>query len=222
MAFGTNRKVFLYDYEKNIKNYIFKEDDNEEIIFGKNLSFNRLVLAIKPNKIKIYNINTIIIEEESNLNNDENSDCKKEMQIDFNCIYETNIELGEDYWKFYLEEIKDLYIICFFDKNEIYLMDIFSDKKEILYKYENENKINNNLNEKKNGITKIKYLGRDMICLLINNESINLLNIDMKIIVNKFINPSYGQISTFKKLHNDDIAFGQIKQENFYSIGILE
>ena len=71
------------------------------------------------------------------------------MQIDFNCIYETNIELGEDYWKFYLEEIKDLYIICFFDKNEIYLMDIFSDKKEILYKYENENKINNNLNEKK-------------------------------------------------------------------------
>ena len=222
LAFGTNRKVFLYDYEKNIKNYIFTEDYNEEIIFGKNLSFNRLVLAIKPNKIKIYNINTIIIEEESNLNNDENNDGKKEIQIDFNCIYETNIELGEDYWKFYLEEIKDLYIICFFDKNEIYLMDIFSDKKEILYKYENENKINNNLNEKKNGITKIKYLGRDMICLLINNESINLLNIDMKIIVNKFINPSYGQISTFKKLHNDDIAFGQIKQENFYSIGILE
>ena len=85
----------------------------------------------------------------------------------------------------------------------------------LLYKYD---KININ----KKGITKIKYISRDKICLLINNESLNLLDINKKVIVTTFINPTYGQISTFKKLHNDDIAFGQIKQENFYSIGILE
>ena len=208
LSFGTNNKVYLYDYEKKIKNYIFTEDDNEEIIFGKCISFNRLALAIKTNKLKIYNINTIIEEDEYDKD-------KKEFKIDFNCVYETNFEFGDDYWKFYLEELNDLYIICFFDKNEVYLLDIFSDKKELLYKYD---KININ----KKGITKIKYISRDKICLLINNESLNLLDINKKVIVTTFINPTYGQISTFKKLHNDDIAFGQIKQENFYSIGILE
>ena len=123
--------------------------------------------------------------------------------------------MGEDYWKFYIEELSDLYILCFFDKNEIYLLDIFSDKKDILFKYD---KIDN----KKKGITKIKYIGKNKICILLNNESLNLFDIDKKIIVTNFINPTYGQISTFKKLHNEDIAFGQIKQEHFYSIGILE
>ena len=208
LSFGTNNKVYLYDYEKKIKNYIFTEDDNEEIIFGKCISFNRLALAIKTNKLKIYNINTIIEEDEYDKD-------KKEFKIDFNCVYETSFEFGDDYWKFYLEELNDLYIICFFDKNEVYLLDIFSDKKELLYKYD---KITTN----KKGITKIKYISRDKICLLINNESLNLLDINKKVIVTTFINPTYGQISTFKKLHNDDIAFGQIKQENFYSIGILE
>ena len=208
MAFGTNTKVYLYDYENKIKNYIFTEDDNEEIVFGKSISFNRLILGIKPNKIKIYNINNIIEEDE------EDKD-KKELKLDFKCVYETCIDLGEDYWKFYMEELSDLYLISFFDKNEIYLIDIFSDKKELLYKYEN---INNN----KKGITKIKYISKDIICLLLNNESLNLFDINKKIIVSTFINSTYGQISTFKKLHNDDIAFGQIKQENFYSIGILE
>ena len=208
MAFGTNTKVYLYDYENKIKNYIFTEDDNEEIVFGKSISFNRLILGIKPNKIKIYNINNIIEEDE------EDKD-KKELKLDFKCVYETSIDLGEDYWKFYMEELSDLYLISFFDKNEIYLINIFSDKKELLYKYEN---INNN----KKGITKIKYISKDIICLLLNNESLNLFDINKKIIVSTFINSTYGQISTFKKLHNDDIAFGQIKQENFYSIGILE
>ena len=114
-----------------------------------------------------------------------------------------------------MEELSDLYLISFFDKNEIYLIDIFSDKKELLYKYD---KININ----KKGITKIKYISKDIICLLLNNESLNLFDINKKVIVSTFINSTYGQISTFKKLHNDDIAFGQIKQENFYSIGILE
>ena len=208
LAFGTSNKVYLYDYDKKIKNYIFTEDDNEEIIFGKSISFNRLVLALNSNQIKIYNINTIIEEDEYDKD-------KKELKIDFKCVYETKIDFGEDYWKFYVEELNDLYIICFFDKNEIYLLDIFSDKKELLYKYEK-----NKNNDK--GITKLKYLGKDKLCLLINNESLNLFDIDKKIIVTKFINPFYGQISTFKKLHNLDIAFGQIKQENFYSIGILE
>ena len=121
----------------------------------------------------------------------------------------------------YLEEINDMYLIGFFDKNEVYLIDIFSDDKEILYKY-NEDKVNVDKNKRKIGITKIKYLGKNKICLLINNESLNLFDIDKKIIVTTFTNQSYGQISTFKKLHNGDIAFGQIKQEYFYSIGILE
>ena len=211
LAFGTSNKVYLYDYINNIKNYIFTEDNNEEIIFGKCISFNRLILVFNSNKIKIYNIST---EEEINEEED-----KKEIKIDFNCAYETNIELGEDYWKFYLEELNDLYIICYFDKNEIFLLDIFSDKKELLYKYD----INININKnKKKGITKMKYMGKNLICLLLNNESLNLFDINKKIIVTTFINPTYGQISTFKKLHNDDIAFGQIKQEHFYSIGILE
>ena len=205
LAFGTSDKVYLYDYENKIKNYIFIEDDNEEIIYGKSISFNRLILSIKPNKLKIYNIFTTIEEDED----------KKEIKIDFICSYETNISLGEDYWKFYIEELSDLYILCFFDKNEIYLLDIFSDKKDILFKYD---KIDN----KKKGITKIKYIGKNKICILLNNESLNLFDIDKKIIVTNFINPTYGQISTFKKLHNEDIAFGQIKQEHFYSIGILE
>ena len=207
IAFGTSTKVYLYDYENKIKNYIFTDDDNEEIVYGKNISFNRIILTIKPNKIKIYNIYNIIEEDEE----------KKEINIDFNCSYETNIELGKDYWKFYIKELTDLYLICFFDKNEIYLIDIFSDKKDLLYKYDN-----NNNNNKKKGIMKIKYLDKDKICLLLNNESLNLFDINKKIIVTKFINSTYGQISTFKKLHNDDIAFGQIKQEHFYSIGILE
>ena len=207
IAFGTSNKVYLYDYENKIKNYIFTDDDNEEIVYGKNISFNRIILTIKPNKIKIYNIYNIIEEDEE----------KKEINIDFNCSYETNIELGKDYWKFYIKELTDLYLICFFDKNEIYLIDIFSDKKDLLYKYDN-----NNNNNKKKGIMKIKYLDKDKICLLLNNESLNLFDINKKIIVTKFINSTYGQISTFKKLHNDDIAFGQIKQEHFYSIGILE
>ena len=208
LAFGTTNKVYLYDYEKKIKNYIFNEDDNEEIIFGKSISFNRLALAINSNKVKIYNINTIIEEDEYDKD-------KKELKIDFKIIYETKIDFGQDYWKFYLEELNDLYIICFFDNNEIYLIDIFSDKIELLYKYDN-------LKNNKKGITKIKYIGNDKICILLNNESLNLLDINKKVIVTTFINPTYGQISTFKKLHNEDIAFGQIKQENFYSIGILE
>ena len=205
LAFGSSNKVYLYDYENKIKNYIFTDDDNEEIIYGKNISFDRLILAITPNKLKIYNIYNIIEEDEE----------KKEINIDFKCLYETNIELGKDYWKFYIKELTDLYIICFFDKNEIYLLDIFSDKKDLLYKYDNSN-------NKKKGIAKIKYLGRDKICLLLNNESLNLFDLNKKLIVTNFINPTYGQISTFIKLHNNDIAFGQIKQEHFYSIGILE
>jgi len=213
LAFGTNNKVYLYDYINNIKNYIFTEDNNEEIVYGKSISFNRLILVLNSNKIKIYNINTIEEINEEDLNNKEGN--KKELKIDFNCVYETNFELGEDYWKFYIEEINDLYLICYFDKNEIFLLDIFSDKKELLYKYD----INKN---KKKGKTKMKYMGKNKICLLLNNESLNLFDINKKIIVTTFINPTYGQISTFKKLHNDDIAFGQIKQEHFYSIGILE
>ena len=208
LAFGTNNKVYLYNYENDIKNYIFTENDDEEIIFGKSISFSRLILGIKSNKIKIYNLNNIIEE-------DEDDKYKKELKIDFKCIYETNIVFGEDYWKFYMEELNDLYLINFFDKNEIYLLDIFSDKKELLYKYDNTKN-----NKKEN--TKIKYISKDIICLLINNEFLNLFDINKKIIVSTFINSTYGQISIFKKLHNDDIAFGQIKQENFYSIGILE
>ena len=227
LSFGTANKVYLYDYKYKIKNYIFTDNDNEEITFGKNLSFSRLALVIKPNKLIIYQINTILDEEEKNendiykYNNKNDDEEKKKMKINFERIYETEINLGDDYWKFYLEEINDMYLIGFFDKNEVYLIDIFSDDKEILYKY-NEDKVNVDKNKRKIGITKIKYLGKNKICLLINNESLNLFDIDKKIIVTTFTNQSYGQISTFKKLHNGDIAFGQIKQEYFYSIGILE
>ena len=222
LSFGTEGKVYLYDYKYKIKSYIFADD---EIVFGKNLSFNRLALVIKPNILKIFVINTVIDEENNendiykNKNNDDNLEEKKR-KINFECIYETEINMGNDYWKFYLEEMNDMYIISFFDKNEIYLIDIFSNEKEILYQY--KEKGNNDKNKKKVGIAKAQYLGKNKVCLLINNESLNLLDIDKKLIVTTFINPSYGQISTFKKLHNGDIAFGQIKQEHFYSIGILE
>ena len=227
LAFGTANKIYLYDYKYKIKSYIFTENDNEEIIFGKNLSFNRLGIVISTNKLKIYNINTVIDEENNendNYKNNMSNDIEKEMKIDFECIYESEVNIGDDYWKFYLEEMNDMYLIGFFDKNEIYLINIFTNEKEILYKYdENEKNIKNkNKNKKKIGISKVKYLGKNKICLLINNESLNLLDIDKRNIVTTFINPFYGQISTFKKLHNNDIAFGQIKQEHFYSIGILE
>ena len=227
LAFGTANKIYLYDYKYKIKSYIFTENDNEEIIFGKNLSFNRLGIVISTNKLKIYNINTVIDEENNgndNYKNNMSNDIEKEMKIDFECIYESEVNIGDDYWKFYLEEMNDMYLIGFFDKNEIYLINIFTNEKEILYKYdENEKNIKNkNKNKKKVGISKVKYLGKNKICLLINNESLNLLDIDKRNIVTTFINPFYGKISTFKKLHNNDIAFGQIKQEHFYSIGILE
>ena len=222
LAFGSSDKVYIYDYNYKIKSYIFPDD---EIVFGKNLSLSRLALVIKPNILKIFIINTII--DENNNENDiykssntiENNEEKK-FAINFECIYETEINMGDDYWKFYLEEMKDMYIISFFDKNEIYLIDIFSNEKQILYTYKEKGNVDKN--KKKTGITKAKYLGKNKVSLLINNESLNLLDIDKQLIVTTFINPSYGQISTFKVLHNGDIAFGQIKQENFYSIGILE
>ena len=225
LAFGTASKIYLYDYKHKIKSYIFTDNDNEEIIFGKNLSFNRLAIVAKPSKLKIYEIKTIIVEENNEnenykYQNNDNNNSEEKMDINFENIFETNVNMGDDYWKFYLEEIYDMYLITFFDKNEIYLIDIFSKDKELLYKYK-ENQIIDK-NKKKIGITKIKYLGKNKICLLINNESLNLLDIDKKIIPTTFVNPSYGQISTFKKMHNGDIAFSQIKQEHFYSIGILE
>ena len=220
LAFGTANKVYLYDYKYNLKSYIFTENDNEEIIFGRNLSFNRLGIVITTNKLKIYNIITII-DEENNENNNNDIEEEKKHKIHIECIYENEVNLGNDDWKFYLEEINDMYLIGFFDKNEIYLINIFTNENEILYKYE-ENKKNIDKNKKKVGIAKVKYLGKNKICLLINNESLNLLDIDKKKIVTTFINPFYGQISTFKKMHNGDIAFSQIKQEHFYSIGILE
>jgi hypothetical protein len=226
LCFGTAKKVYLYDYKLLLKSYIFTEDESEEIIFGKNLSFNRLALVINPNKLKIYQI-SLVVDEEKDENDifkyksrysDENEEKKK--KINFELIYETEFELGNDYWKYYLEEINDMYLIVFLDKNEVFLIDIFSNNKEIIYKYNEDGCVEKN--KKKIGITKVKYLGNNKICLLINNESLNLLDFDKKAIVTSFINPSYGQISTFKKLHNGDIAFGQIKQEFFYSIGILE
>ena len=225
LSFGTSNKIYLYDYKYKIKSYIFVDNDNEEIVYGKNLFFNRLALVIKPNKLKIYEIKIITDEENdgnenSGYQNNDNNECEEKKEINFDNIFETNINMGDDYWKFYLEEINDMYLICFFDKNEIYLIDIFSNDKELLYKYKENQTLDKN--KKKFGITKIKYLGKNKICLLINNESLNLLDIDKKIIVTTFINPLYGQISTFKKLHNGDIAFSQIKQEHFYSIGILE
>ena len=223
LSFGTANKVYLYDYKLKLKTYLFTESESEEIYFGKNLSFNRLALVIQPDKLKIYQINTIVDEEKDE--NDifkyrNNVEQEKKMKINFQIIYETEIILGSDNWKYYIEEINDMYLICFFDKNEVHLINIFSNDKEIIYKYKED--INIDKNKKKIGITKIKYLGKNKICLLINNESLNLLDIDKKDIVTTFINTSYGQMSTFKKLHNGDIAFGQIKQENFYSIGILE
>ena len=223
LSFGTVDKVYLYDYKHNIKSYIFTDNNHEEIVFGKNLSFNRLALVIKPNKLKIYEINTVIEEDmdENNINKYNNDSCEeKKLKINFESIYETDVNLGDDYWKFYLEEMNDLYLIGFFDKNEINLINIFTNEKEIIYKYKDNQNVDKN--KKKIGIAKCKYLGKNKICLLINNESLQLLDIDKKIIATTFINPSYGQISTFKKLHNGDIAFGQIKQEHFYSIGILE
>ena len=220
LAFGTTNKIYLYDYKYNLKSYIFTENDNEEIIFGRNLSFNRSGIVITTNKLKIYNIITII-DEENNENNNNDIEEEKKHKIHIECIYENEVNLGNDDWKFYLEEINDMYLIGFFDKNEIYLINIFTNENEILYKYE-ENKKNIDKNKKKVGIAKVKYLGKNKICLLINNESLNLLDIDKKKIVTTFINPFYGQISTFKKMHNGDIAFSQIKQEHFYSIGILE
>ena len=228
LSFASSNKVYLYDYKYKIKNYIFTDDDNEEIIFGKNLSFNRLAVVMKPNKLKIYNINTIIDEEKDEddiykCHENKNDEEEIKMKIDYEKIYETEFELGDDYWKFYLEEMNDMYLIFYFDKNEIYLLDIFSDDKELLYKYdETKANNNNNKNKRKLGITKVKYLGKNKILILINNESLNLFDIDKKIIVSTFTNASYGQISIFKQLHNGDIAFGQIKQEYFYSIGILE
>ena len=226
LSFGTTNKVYLYDFKCKIKSYIFTDDNSEEITFGKNISFNRLALIIKPNKLKIYEINTIVEQEnnenENNIDKYRNNDDSKEkkMIINFECIYETDVNMGDDFWKFYLEEMNDMYLIGFFDKNEVYLINIFTDEKEILFKYkENEN---TNKHKKKIGIAKIKYLGKNKVCLLINNESLNLLDIDKKMIVTSFINTSYGQISTFKKLHSGDIVFSQIKQEHFYSIGILE
>jgi hypothetical protein len=226
LCFGTAKKVYLYDYKLLLKSYIFTEDESEEIIFGKNLSFNRLALVINPNKLKIYQI-SLVVDEEKDENDifkyksrysDENEEKKK--KINFELIYETEFEIGNDYWKYYLEEINDMYLIVFLDKNEVFLIDIFSNSKEIIYKYNEDGSVDKN--KKKIGITKVKYLGSNKICLLINNESLNLLDFDKKAIVSTFINPSYGQISTFKKLHNGDIALGQIKQEFFYSIGILE
>ena len=223
LSFGTVNKVYLYDYKHNLKSYIFTDNNDEEIVFGKNLSFNRLALVIKPDKLKIYEINTVIEEDidENNINkyNKDNYQEQK-LKINFECIYETDVNLGDDYWKFYLEEMNDLYLIGFFDKNEINLINIFTNEKEIIYKYKDNQTVDKN--KKKIGIAKCKYLGKNKICLLINNESLQLLDIDKKIISTTFINPFYGQISTFKKLHNGDIAFGQIKQEHFYSIGILE
>lgn len=225
LAFGTVNKVYLYDYKHKLKSYIFADDNNEEIVYGKNLCFNRLALVIKPNKLKIYEINNVLEEDNDENNiyinkfNNGNKEEKK-LKINFENIYETEVNLGDDYWKFYLEEMNDMYLIGFFDKNEIYLINIFSNDKEIIYKYQEDPNIDKN--KKKVGIAKCKYLGKNKICLLINNESLQLLDIDKKIIVTTFINPSYGQISTFKKLHSGDIAFGQIKQEHFYSIGILE
>ena len=162
ISFASASKVYLYDYKYKIKTYIFTDDGNEEIIFGKNLSFNRLAIVMRPNKLKIYCINTVIDEEidEDNIykyHENKNEEEEKKMKIDFEKIYETEIELGDDYWKFYLEEINDMYLVFYSDKNEIYLIDVFSDDKELLYKYD-EDKINdNNKNKRKVGITKIKY-----------------------------------------------------------------
>ena len=117
---------------------------------------------MRPNKLKIYCINTVIDEETDEDNSykyheNKNEEEQKKMKIDFEKIYETEIELGDDYWKFYLEEINDMYLVFYSDKNEIYLIDVFSDDKELLYKYD-EDKINdNNKNKRKVGITKIKY-----------------------------------------------------------------
>ena len=165
-----------------------------------------MAFVIKPNKLKLYEINILLVEDNDENNiyinkyNNGNKEEKK-LKINFESIYETEVNLVDNYWKFYLEEINDMYLISFFDKNEIYLINIFSNDKEIIYKYQKDQNIDKN--KKKVG-PKCKYLGKNKICLLINNESLQLLD------------------STFKKLYSGDITFGQIKQEHFYSIGILE
>lgn len=212
ICFGCSKKVYLYDYIYNVKNYIFTEDDNEEIVYGKRISFNRLVLLINPNIFKIFQINSIKTNKEN-----ESDEIEIKVEINFECMYKDEIKLEGDYWNYYIEECKDLHLIGFFDQNQIYLINVFTGDKNVIYEY-----VENEKNCKKNGINKVIYLGKNKIGLIKNNETLDILNIDNGLIETSFINKSYGKISTFEFLHNGDIAIAQIKQEFFYSISILE
>ena len=48
---GTSNKIFIYSISENKYKRFYLDDDNEEIIFGKELSDNRFILCM--NKIKL-------------------------------------------------------------------------------------------------------------------------------------------------------------------------
>ena len=119
----TSNKIFVYSISENKYKRFYLDDDNEEIIFGKELSDNRFILCMNKNKIKIFEIE------------------KEDNEINLNILLEKEILLGEHYWEFSIDELTENDIILFLNTNKIYLLNPLNGNLEIIFESDNINKV---------------------------------------------------------------------------------
>ena len=185
IVFGTAEYVCICDIsnkEKVKKNKIYSED-NDDYIYGKDLSYLRILTISKSGILTINEINEA---------------------LEYKCTMKIEIEIQNENWKYYISEFNDCYIILYANNKDVFILNPFNGKINLIYRG--------------NEINKIKLLHNGYLGILERNEIFKLFDIDYSQSILCFENKTYGKISTFEEMDNGDIIICQVKQEFFYSI----